>query len=171
MQAVTLMGFSLTCGVLSALLIFNYSHELSTASHKQIRLYTRSEDKNFVLENLSLIPDAKYSEEHTLVGFIYGLTVVELIVAMWSAAICRVSDHQKSPSEEEPVSFLTLPTHSISFKGKICTNSFNPNISEPFWKGWTRMALVSPCKGIFACGIPNPGIWNPEYSSRNLESH
>ena len=22
---------------------------------------------------------------------------------------------------------------------------------------------------IFACGIRNPGLWNPEYSSRNLE--
>ena len=121
MQAVTLMGFSLTCGVLSALLIFNYSHELSIASHKQLRYYTRTGDKNFVLENIPLIPDAKYSEEHTLVGFIFGFTVVELIVAMWSAAICRVSDHQKSPSEEERVSFLTLATHSISFKGNICT--------------------------------------------------
>ena len=109
------MGFSLTCGVLSALLIFNYSHELSTASHKQVRFYTRRGEENFVLENLSVIPDAKYTEEHTLVGFIFGFTVVELIVAMWSAAICRVSDHQKSPSEEERVSFLTLPTHSISF--------------------------------------------------------
>ena len=35
------------------------------------------------------------------------------------------------------------------------------------------------CKGIgipesgkfFACGIRNPGFWNPEYSSRNQESH
>ncbi|CAH3154983.1 unnamed protein product [Porites lobata] len=99
--AVTLMGFSLTCGVLSALLIFNYSHELSIASHKQLRYYTRRGDENFVLENISLIPDVKYSEEHTLVGFIFGFTVVELIVAMWSAAICRVSDHQKSPTEEE----------------------------------------------------------------------
>ena len=119
MQAVTLMGFSLTCGVLSALLIFNYSHELSIASHKQLRYYTRSAGENFVLENIPLLPDAKYSEEHTLVGFIFGFTVVELIVAMWSAAICRVSDHQKLPSEEERVSFLTLPTHSISFKGNM----------------------------------------------------
>ena len=23
----------------------------------------------------------------------------------------------------------------------------------------------------FACGIRNPGLWNPEFSSRNLESH
>ena len=23
----------------------------------------------------------------------------------------------------------------------------------------------------FACGIQNPGLWNPEYSSRNPESH
>ena len=167
------MGFSLTCGVLSALLIFNYSHELSTASHTQIRFYTRRGEENFYSENISLIPDAKYTEEHTLVGFIFGFTVVELIVAMWSAAICRVSDHQKSPSEEERVSFLTLPTHSMSFKGNICTNSYTPNISEPFLKGWRSMALAAPCKGIqekCACGIWNPGIWNPEYSSRNLES-
>ena len=154
MQAVTLMGFSLTCGVLSALLIFNYSHELSIASQKQLRYYTRTGEENFVLQNIPVIPDVKYTEEHTLVGFIFGFTVVELIVAMWSAAICRVSDHQKSPSEEERVGFLTLPTHSISFKGNICTNSFIPNISEPFLKGWRSMALAAPCKGtreICAC--------------------
>ena len=108
------MGFSLTCGVLSALLIFNYSHELSTASHKQVRIYSRTEEENFVLENRSLIPDAKYTEEHTLVGFIFGFTVVELIVAMWSAAICRVSDHQKSPSEDERVSIPDFP-HPLNF--------------------------------------------------------
>ena len=48
-----------------------------------------------------------------------------------------------------------------------------------------RLFLFTPCKesgfseflpvesGIrenFACGIQNPGLWNPEYSSRNPES-
>ena len=34
--------------------------------------------------------------------------------------------------------------------------------------------LCNPDSGIlanFACGIGNPEIWNPEFSSRNLESH
>ena len=37
---------------------------------------------------------------------------------------------------------------------------------------------VAPCIGnrilepeIFGCGIRNPGLWNSEYSLRNLESH
>ena len=32
----------------------------------------------------------------------------------------------------------------------------------------------APCKGImenFADGIRNPGLWNPEYSSKNPKSH
>ena len=29
----------------------------------------------------------------------------------------------------------------------------------------------SGIREIFACGIWNPGLWNPEYSSRNPESH
>ena len=54
---------------------------------------------------------------------------------------------------------------------------------------WGTKAIFAPCKGIripesgkflhlesgileiFACGIRNPGPWNPEYRCRNPESH
>ena len=38
----------------------------------------------------------------------------------------------------------------------------------------SRHMLCNPDSGIlanFSCGIGNPEIWNPEFSSRNLESH
>ena len=31
--------------------------------------------------------------------------------------------------------------------------------------------VVSGIHEIFTCGIWNPGLWDPEYSSRNSESH
>ena len=65
---------------------------------------------------------------------------------------------------------------------KLYSSLFSPNFVE-------IERLLTPCNGMsilesgtfllmesgirenFACGIRNPGVWNPEYSSTNPESH
>ena len=64
------------------------------------------------------------------------------------------------------------------------------SVRKKKWNQICQITLtVAPCKGIripeygkflhlesgileiFVCGIRNPGPWNPEYRSRNPESH
>ena len=37
--------------------------------------------------------------------------------------------------------------------------------------GWKVLLEESGIRNKFACGIRNPGLWNPESSSMNPESH
>ena len=41
-------------------------------------------------------------------------------------------------------------------------------IPHPVWVLSIQIALI---REIFACGILNPGLWNPENSSKNPESY
>lgn len=106
----TFMGFSLTCGILSTLFLFLYSLELSLAeskTYRAYRLYHESGGKpigQVVQHPINF--DAREKEQHALVGSIYGFAVVEIILAMWSVAICLINDQQQLITEEEPVSFL-----------------------------------------------------------------
>ena len=50
---------------------------------------------------------------------------------------------------------------------------FNPMSAKQIPKSAIRGIFVSGIRNPenFACGIRNPGLWNPEYSLRNQESH
>ena len=117
----TFMGFSLTCGILSALYLHLNSYDLSVARSQQIRWITVSYD---IEENKSegevirhpITFDARDKEQHALVGSIFGFMVLELILAMWSVGICLVNDRQQVlSSEDEPVSVI-----EASIKGNYC---------------------------------------------------
>ena len=99
------MGFSLTCGILSSLIIFNYSHELSIATGQTYKYYTGNQEHGFVAVNVPVKFDARHKEQHALVGSVFAFTVVELILAMWSVAMCLVSDQQASLTNDA-VSFI-----------------------------------------------------------------
>ena len=100
------MGFSLTSGVLSSIIIIYYGPELATAANQAFVYYTIPyyETTGGTIRKVPVSFDARYSEEHALVGSIFAFTLVELIVAMWSAALCFISD-QKASVTNEPVSF------------------------------------------------------------------
>ena len=107
----TFLGFSLTCGILSALYLHLYSQDLSTARSQQIRWITLSynSEENQSVGKVARNPitfDARDKEQHALVGSIFGFMVVELILAMWSVGICLVNDRQQALSEDEPVSII-----------------------------------------------------------------
>lgn len=106
------MGFSLTCGILSALYLNLYSWELSVARSQQIRWFILShsseenQGKGEVIRH-PITLDARDKKQHALVGSIFGFMVVELILAMWSVGICLVNDRQQAlSSEDEPVSVI-----------------------------------------------------------------
>ena len=113
----TLMGFSLTCGILSALFLFLYSHELAVATQKTYRYYSWGSDDPAVILQKPVDFNSRDSEEHALVGSLYGFFVVELIVAMWSVAICLVNDQHQLHAEDEPVRIL-----SVRKRGCLNTN-------------------------------------------------
>ena len=89
----TFMGFSLTCGLFCAIIMFWNASELSEAGKKTFRIYTR-DNESFQAVSVPFYYDSKYKEEHALIGSIFAFTVVELILAMWSAALCFINDHQ-----------------------------------------------------------------------------
>lgn len=93
-QAMTFMGFSLTCGFFCAIIIFWNAEELSDAGTKTIRIITDRNNENYRAVNVPLSYDSKYKEEHALIGAIFAFTVVELILSMWSASLCLINDRQ-----------------------------------------------------------------------------
>ena len=104
----TFMGFSLTCCVMSATHLFAHSFELGLAVTKLFRSYSfPREDSSGSYGFVPIDFTDKHSEEHGLVSSIFGLMVVELLIATWSAMICLISDHHKS-REDEPVSFYDV---------------------------------------------------------------
>ncbi|KAL9960979.1 hypothetical protein ACROYT_G029851 [Oculina patagonica] len=93
--AMSFMGFSLTCGVLSGLIIFSNAFELSVAGGETHKSYHRiGLEESFTAVNAPVIFSAKHKEELAVVGSIYAFTVVELILAMWSVALCFIKDRQ-----------------------------------------------------------------------------
>lgn len=98
----TFMGFSLTCGLFCALIIINNAGELSAAGMQKFRYYSGN-NENFHAVSVPLVVGTKHKEELALIGSIYAFTVVELILAMWSVALCFINDHQ-APLTNEPVS-------------------------------------------------------------------
>ena len=92
----TFMGFSLTCGFFCAMIMFWNATELSIAGKKTFRLYRSENNENLRAVNVPLTYDSKHKEEHALIGAIFAFTVVELILAMWSAALCFINDRQAS---------------------------------------------------------------------------
>lgn len=104
----TLMGFSLVCGILSSMIMFNYGLELAVAGQRSFLYYTSGNrdfaDNSFTAAKAPLAVDARYNEEHALVGSIFAFTLLEMIAALWSAALCFVND-QKSMDKNEDVSF------------------------------------------------------------------
>jgi len=100
----TLMGFSLTCGILSTLFLFTYSQDVAIAGSKSMRWYISSysgNERSGRVERFPISFDARDKEQHALVGSIYGFVVVELILAMWAVGICLVNDQQQFLTEEE----------------------------------------------------------------------
>lgn len=89
----TLMGFSLTCGLFCAIIMFWNAIELSDAGKKTYRIYTGNQE-NYRAVNVPFLYDSKHKEEHALIGAIFAFTVVELILAIWSAALCFIDDRQ-----------------------------------------------------------------------------
>lgn len=96
----TLMGFSLTCGLFCAIIMFWNATELSDAGKKTFRIYTGNSE-NYRAVNVPFIYDSKHKEEHALIGAIFAFTVVELILAIWSAALCFIDDRQAQLSNYE----------------------------------------------------------------------
>ena len=108
LQVMTFMGFSLTCCVMSATHLFAHSFELGLAVTKLFRSPSfPREDNSGSYVFIPIDFTDKHSEEHGLVSSIFGLMVVELLIATWSAMICLISDHHKS-REDEPVSFYDV---------------------------------------------------------------
>ena len=101
----TFMGFSLTCCVMSATHLFAHSFELGLAVTKLFR--SPQQDINGSYGFVAIDFTDRHAEEHGLVSSIFGLMVVELLIATWSAMICLISDHHKS-REDEPVSFYDV---------------------------------------------------------------
>ena len=108
----SLMGFSLTCGILSTLYLFHYSREISLFTSGELHSFTftyESDDKKPIhRETHPVSLDESDSENHALVGSIFGFMVVELILSMWSVAICLINDDVKILTEEENVSSLPV---------------------------------------------------------------
>ena len=104
------MGFSLTCGILSTLYLFHYSHEISLFTSREINSFTfeSSDTKAILRETYPVSVGDRESENHALVGSIFGFMVVELILSMWSVAICLINDDVKILTEEENVSSLLV---------------------------------------------------------------
>lgn len=104
----TLMGFSLVCGILSSMIMFNYGLELAVAGQRSFLYYTSGnrgfDDNSFTAAKVPLAVDARYNEEHALVGSIFAFTLLEMIAALWSAALCFVND-QKPMDKNDDVSF------------------------------------------------------------------
>ena len=98
----TFMGFSLTCGVLSGLILSSNANDLSVAGTQSVTFYTRN-DESFQIQRVPITINAKHKEEVAVMGSIYAFTVVELILAMWSVALCFINDHQPTLTNE-PVS-------------------------------------------------------------------
>lgn len=108
LQVMTFMGFSLTCCVMSTTHLFAHSFELGLAVTKLFRSPSfPREDNSGSYVFIPIDFTDKHSEEHGLVSSIFGLMVVELLIATWSAMICLISDHHKS-REDEPVSFYDV---------------------------------------------------------------
>ena len=114
MQVMTLLGFSLACGIFSTLFLNLYSQELAIARSQKVKWYAKSSDEEGVrIEQHPITFDAREKEQHALVGSIFGFVVVELILAMWSVGICLVSDQQQQVvSEDEPVSSVEIQLYS-----------------------------------------------------------
>ena len=108
----SLMGFSLTCGILSTLYLFHYSQEISLFTSRELNSYFftyESGNKKPVLRETHPVSlGERDSENHALVGSIFGFMVVELILSMWSVAICLINDDVKILTEEENVSSLPV---------------------------------------------------------------
>lgn len=101
------MGFSLVCGILSSMIMFNYGLELAVAGQRSYLYYTGNRDfadNSFTPAKVPLSVDARFKEEHALVGSIFAFTFLEMIAALWSAALCFVND-QKPMDKNEDVSF------------------------------------------------------------------
>ena len=89
----TFMGFSLTCAFFCAIIMFWNATELSNAGTKTFRIYTGN-NENYRAVNVPFFYDSKHKEEHALIGAIFAFTVVEVILAMWSATLCFINDRQ-----------------------------------------------------------------------------
>ena len=85
--------------------MFNYGLELAVAGQKSFLYYTSgNRDFDDTAAKAPLAVDARYNEEHALVGSIFAFTLLEMIAALWSAALCFVND-QKLMDKNEDVSF------------------------------------------------------------------
>ena len=114
------MGFSLTCGLFCAIIMFWNAIELSDAGKKTYRIYTGNQE-NYRAVNVPFIYDSKHKEEHALIGAIFAFTVVELILAIWSAALCFIDDRQAQLSN---VSWSNV-NYKLFFNNNVaqCTKS------------------------------------------------
>lgn len=98
------MGFSLTCGVLSSLIIFSNASELSIAGVGTAKFYSGG-DESWTAYSQPIKFTGKHKEELAVVGSIYAFTVVELILAMWSVALCFINDRQAMLTNESVSQF------------------------------------------------------------------
>ncbi|XP_078382763.1 uncharacterized protein LOC144665387 isoform X2 [Oculina patagonica] len=89
----TFMGFSLTCGMLSSFILYSNAAELSIAGGESFAYHSGTKE-GYKPVNAPVIFSSKHKEELAVVGSIYAFTVVELILAMWSVALCFIKDRQ-----------------------------------------------------------------------------
>jgi len=124
----SLMGFSLTCGILSTLYLLQYSQEISLFTSRELNSYAvtyESDDKKpIVKETYPVSLNKRESENHALVGSIFGFMVVELILSMWSVAICLINDNVKILTEEENVGNPLITSTGQEQSSCIVTGGF-----------------------------------------------
>ncbi|KAM7433666.1 hypothetical protein ABFA07_016130 [Porites harrisoni] len=118
----TFMGFSLTCCVMSATHLFAHSFELGLAVTKLFR--SPREGNSGSYDFVAIDFTDRHSEEHGLVSSIFGLMVVELLIATWSVMICLISDHHKSREDEPCETPLMLTPTSQEPGGKSVASRF-----------------------------------------------
>lgn len=84
----------------------------------------RHEKKPVVRETYPVSLDKRASENHALVGSIFGFMVVELILSMWSVAICLINDNVKILTEEENVGNPLITSTGQEQSSRIVTGGF-----------------------------------------------
>ena len=145
----TLLGFSLACGIFSTLFLNLYSQELSIARSEEFKWFSMSSSEEVArIERRPIGFSARDKEQHALVGSIYGFVVVELILAMWSVGMCLVTDQQQVVSEDEPVSVVIRCAPEVSLKCFLpysTYKAFYPVIFQQFLHMAIKLTRLEGC--------------------------
>ena len=75
------------------------------------------------------------------------------------------------PGETESIVSLKLYSSLFSRNFVKIERLLTPYNGISILESWTFLLMESGIRENFACGIRNPRVWNPEYTSTNPESH